>query len=163
MAGRRGGRVAARSSTKNLPLAEGGPIHKERTLLEREAIRLRRRALRLRGYGMPSSFGTDRDPVSEIYAAVSAIGRAISSLDKIPKSWRPIPGTLGTAALAVGSWVTLRSNYTKAYAGLIEPNKPLRITKMAAGRVVVQIDPSMQMPIPRAHLQLYEDAKEGEL
>ena len=109
-----------------------GPVGAEILKLERESVRVWKRVLRLKGYGLPN-----KDALDALTAAHQKLLDTIEHLKKVPKDWRPARGTLGATPLEEGMPVMLKESAAEQYKGLIDVKKPLKVLRVVEGKVFV--------------------------
>ena len=135
------------------PLDQGGPLPGERIRLLREAVRLKKRLFRLQSYGLPTE-----EPTVLLGKAVALIEEVCGQLQKVPKTWRPRPGSVGATPLTEGLTVTLRPAFAQKYQGIVEEKCLMTIKTITGGRVLCEVKKGMTIVLPRVHVQAVPEA-----
>jgi hypothetical protein len=126
-----------------------GPLGAAQLRIERQGIKLKRWALQLKVFGLPSD-----DAIEALEQACEYVTKAVTALGEIPKGWKPARGTLGLIPLEEGVLVTLREAHQTKYEGIIDDlTASMKVVKVVGGRVVCDLGGGFRMPIVRAHLQ----------
>jgi hypothetical protein len=125
-----------------------GPIGAAQVRIEREGGRLRKWAIRLKSYGLPSN-----DAVTALEKAATGVEEALAALNDIPKGWRPARGTVGATPIETGAQVTVRDAYAQKYVGIdgMSAKSAMTVLQIIGGRVVLDVK-GIKMVLPRAHV-----------
>jgi hypothetical protein len=124
-----------------------GPLGQAQIRIEREGNRLRKWALRLKSYNLPSAAA-----VEGLERASNEVDAVLAALSKIPKDWRPARGTVGATPIEEGAMVCIRAAYISKYEDILDVNGPMKVLRIVGGRVVLDLGKNVKMPLPRAHV-----------
>lgn len=129
-----------------------GPARAMAIYLERTAERLMTHIARAKGYGLPP-----RLMIAELMnSAVVALNEACEGLDRVPKAWKPVRGSVGGIPIAEGTFVVVREEKRSIRIELRDAAVELEVVQIVGGKTVCEVtsgpDKGMRVMIPRSHL-----------
>jgi hypothetical protein len=129
-----------------------GPATSEQIRIERMAKRIGKHAALCKSYVLPDAL-----IVKELLAAQTLLKSAAHRLGKIPKTWRPVKGTLGSVPIEEGSKVIVKDAVASKYYRVFNVNNELTVTEIIGSRILCEVDRDGQtivIPMSRSHVQL---------
>jgi hypothetical protein len=128
-----------------------GPVKAASIRIARNAIRTKKQAIRLKSYGLP-----DPTIAADLEAAHQLMQRAVSKLDKVPKGWRPVRGTLGSRPIEAGMTVKVKATVIDRYEGVFDVKSDLYVAEIKGTRLICETlyrGAKVRVAMPRSHVQ----------
>lgn len=126
-----------------------GPVKAAIIRINRNAVRTKKQAIRLKSYELPCTAAV------ELEEACRHLQKAAAELETVPKNWKPRRGTLSTPAVDVGMSVRVRPIVFDRWEGVFDVSKDLLVTQVSGTRLICETTyqgNKVRVALPRSHV-----------